>query len=233
MKIYNLCILIIVDSLLHANSFSLSFTREHVVRTPWKEVKRVLGKFQESSIPPLDHPSSHDLTPRALSHSPLTSFPLVPEVQDPNEKGASGARVKQRGRETAREWTSGRKRERERERESGVMHCEKIRYPVDSSGVFLLFPSSIFLSSSFSSVSFQFKSNADLLPSSREVTQSDGTEDIASDEKSNKRDLYYGGKARMLSLLRKYAPFIALFFELIGDRWTWSITGIGQVCLDI
>lgn len=41
------------------------------------------------------------------------------------------------------------------------------------------------------------------------------------------------GKARMLSLLRKYAPFIALFFELIGDRWTWSITGIGQVCLDI
>lgn len=157
----------------------------------------------------------------------------MPEVQDPNEKGASGARVKQRGRETAREWTSGRKRERERERESGVMHCEKIRYPVDSSGVFLLFPSSIFLSSSFSSVSFQFKSNADLLPSSREVTQSDGTEDIASDEKSNKRDLYYGGKARMLSLLRKYAPFIALFFELIGDRWTWSITGIGQVCLDI
>lgn len=141
----------------------------------------------------------------------------MPEVQDPNEKGASGARVKQRGRETAREWTSGRKRERERERESGVMHCEKIRYPVDSSGVFLLsilhFPFfQLFLRF------ISFKSNADLLPSSREVTQSDGTEDIASDEKSNKRDLYYGGKARMLSLLRKYAPFIALFFELIGDR---------------
>lgn len=136
MKIYNLCILIIVDSLLHANSFSLSFTREHVVRTPWKEVKRVLGKFQESSIPPLDHPSSHDLTPRALSHSPLTSFPLVPEVQDPNEKGASGARVKQRGRETAREWTSGRKREREGTR----VWCNALRENTISGGFLRSFP---------------------------------------------------------------------------------------------
>ena len=89
------------------------------------------------------------------------------------------------------------------------MHCEKIRYPVDSSGVFLLsilhFPFfQLFLRF------ISFKSNADLLPSSREVTQSDGTEDIASDEKSNKRDLYMG-EARMLSLLRKYAAFIALF----------------------
>lgn len=60
----------------------------------------------------------------------------MPEVQDPTKRASFEG-------ETKRD-------ERARKRESGVMHCEKIRYLVDSP-VFLL---SIFLSSSFSFVSF-------------------------------------------------------------------------------
>lgn len=85
---------------------------------PWKEVKRVLRKFQESTISPID-PLAAWPTLGALSHSPLTSFPLALKVQGA-PKGAYGGGVgwERRG-EGDRGWL-------------GVMHREKIRYPADS-----------------------------------------------------------------------------------------------------